>query len=141
MKSENILSRNVEDTWNTAARLAENFPGRLVVALHGDLGAGKTCFVKGLASAIGIKRHVTSPTFTMINEYPGRRPLIHIDLYRIGGAHETAGLGIEEYFDRDCVVAIEWAEKGSALLPAHTVHIRIEQADQPESRKITIEYP
>lgn len=141
MKNETILVKSIKETWKIAAQLAAKFPAKLTIALHGDLGAGKTCFVKGLASAVGIQRQVTSPTFTMINEYPGPRKLIHIDLYRINSQNETNDLGFEEYFEEDCILAIEWAEKCSALLPSDAVHVTIEQTDRGDWRTISIECP
>lgn len=98
-----------------AARLK---PGD-VVALTGDLGAGKTCLVKGLADGLGVTQDITSPTFTLIHECP---PLAHVDLYRLDSAE---GIGLEEYLQPPWITVIEWADKAAALLPAHTIHIRL----------------
>ena len=78
-----IISHSVEDTWNIARSLIDQLPDRAVLALHGELGSGKTCFVQGLAAALDISQAITSPTFTIVNEYSGTRPLYHIDLYRL----------------------------------------------------------
>lgn len=101
-------------------------PGSLV-ALSGDLGTGKTEFIKGLAKGLGTNRryHVSSPSFVLINEYPGRIPLYHIDLYRLSETREMEELGLEEYFFGDGVTAIEWAEKASASLPSQRIWIDI----------------
>jgi tRNA threonylcarbamoyladenosine biosynthesis protein TsaE len=108
-----------------AAELAAELGPGTVMALHGDLGAGKTCFIQGFAAALGIDEPVTSPTYTLIGEYEGRMPLHHIDLYRLSGPAEALGLGLEEYFDINGITAIEWAERAEGLLPADLLHIEI----------------
>lgn len=96
-----------------------------VLALCGDLGAGKTHFVKGLAAGLGTEATVTSPTFTLIHEYPGGRlPLFHFDLYRLESEDELLRIGFDDYLDAAGVFALEWAEKFPALLPAHTRWLR-----------------
>ena len=116
-------TRTPEETWAVAEQLSALLPGRAILALHGDLGAGKTCFVQGLAQAMGIARPITSPTFTLVQEYRGSRRLVHIDLYRIGSPDELLHLGFEEYLHQDGVVAIEWAERAGDLLPPDTRHL------------------
>jgi tRNA threonylcarbamoyladenosine biosynthesis protein TsaE len=94
---------------------------RDVLALCGDLGAGKTQFVKGLAAGLGYKSDVTSPTFTLIHEYlGGRLPLYHFDFYRLESEGEALRLGVEEYLGGEGVCVVEWADKFPALLPSHT---------------------
>lgn len=110
-----------------------------VVALSGDLGSGKTVFVQGLASGLEISKdyYITSPTYTLINEYPGRLPLFHIDLYRIGNLDDLRETGFYEMLHTEGVVAIEWADKlHQNILPEH-VSIHFEILDD-ESRKIRI---
>ena len=107
------------------------------LALHGDLGAGKTCFIQGYAVALGIDEPITSPTYTLIGEYEGRLPLHHIDLYRLAGPEEALGLGLEEYFDVNGITAIEWAERAEGLLPPDLLHIQI-VADEDEMRTFRI---
>jgi tRNA threonylcarbamoyladenosine biosynthesis protein TsaE len=125
-----VESRSPEETWQLAADLADELDPGTVLALHGELGAGKTCFIQGLAAALGVTEPVTSPTYTLIGEYQGRLPLHHIDLYRLSGPDEALGLGLEEYFDASGITAIEWAERAEGLLPPDLLHVRIE-ADEP----------
>lgn len=92
-----------------------------VLALCGELGAGKTHFVKGVAAALGTEAAVTSPTFTLIHEYPGGRlPVYHFDFYRLEDEDEAIKIGLDEYLDGDGVCLIEWADKFPGLLPPHT---------------------
>ena len=120
-----VETHSPEETWKLAAELADNLGPGTVIALHGDLGAGKTCFIQGYAAALGIAEPVTSPTYTIIGEYEGRLPLHHIDLYRLSGPEEALGLGLEEYFDVNGITAIEWAERAEGLLPPDLLHIQI----------------
>ena len=99
-----------------------------VIGLYGELGAGKTCFIQGLAEGLGVEEPVTSPTFVLIAEHPGRLPLRHVDLFRTESLEEVRALGLEELIGRewsDGVTAIEWAEKAAPLLPDGTIHVRI----------------
>lgn len=138
-----IETTSATETQALAARLEAELPDGAVVCLHGDLGTGKTCFVQGLAKALGVRRPVGSPTFTLINEYRGRRGLAHIDLYRLRGAADAFGLGVEDYLEYfDGVVAIEWAERLGELLPEGCWHVRLAAGSAgDESRLITIERP
>jgi tRNA threonylcarbamoyladenosine biosynthesis protein TsaE len=111
------------ETIACARELAARLKPGDVVALTGDLGAGKTCFVKGLAAT----DNVTSPTYTLVHEYRGRVPLYHIDLYRLDSVHQALDIGIEEYLPSpDGITVIEWAERITPLLPAGTIRVRIE---------------
>jgi tRNA threonylcarbamoyladenosine biosynthesis protein TsaE len=141
-QKEQIETKSAEETQALAARLAAEMPAGAVLCLHGDLGAGKTCFVQGLARALGVRRPVGSPTFTLINEYRGRRSLAHIDLYRIRGAGDAFGLGLEDYlFHYAGLVAIEWAERVAELLPDDCWHVRLEPGREENSRRVTVERP
>lgn len=124
-----IISRSAAETLEFGRQLAATLKPGDVIALSGDLGAGKTCLVKGIAAGLGIKQEVTSPTFTIIHEYP---PLAHVDLYRL---ESIAGIGLEEYLVAPWITVIEWAEKAS--LPAHTKHIRLTVMDET-SRRIEV---
>lgn len=136
-----IDSNSVKDTHKLARHLLRQLPGRQILALHGDLGSGKTCFVQGLAAALGVDRPVTSPTFTLVHEYQGARPLVHVDLYRLRDARDALMLGLEEYFESGGIVAIEWADRARDLFPPGTVHISFEALAAPHSRRITIQSP
>ena len=139
---EHIETKSAAETQALAARLAAEMPAGTVLCLHGELGAGKTCFVQGLAKALGVRRPVGSPTFTLINEYRGTRALAHVDLYRIRGAADAFGLGLEDYLFRfGGVVAIEWAERIAELLPEDCWHVRLEAGGPEESRIVTLERP
>lgn len=133
------VSRSPEQTWEIARALVEGAAPRTIIALHGDLGSGKTCFVQGIALALGIRQPVVSPTFTLIREYRGTRPLRHMDLYRISGSLEALGLGFEEYIEADGITAIEWAERAADVLPRGTIHVRMEATANPDERVIVIE--
>ncbi len=133
-----VKTNSPEETWTLAAELAEELPAGTVMALHGDLGAGKTCFIQGFAAALGIDEPVTSPTYTLIGEYEGRLPLHHIDLYRLAGPEEALGLGLEEYFDANGITAIEWAERAEGLLPPDMLHIEIKTDETTEERTFRI---
>ena len=113
-----IISHSVEETAALARSIASTLRPGSVLALCGDLGAGKTHFVKGIAAGLGGGDTVTSPTFTLIHEYTGGRlPLFHFDFYRLEDETEAIKIGLEEYLDGEGVCAIEWAEKFPALLP------------------------
>lgn len=136
-----INSRSPAQTRRAAADLLARLPHRATLALHGDLGSGKTCFVQGLAAALGVKRAVTSPTFIIVNEYKGERPLFHVDLYRLESSREAAGVGLEEYTETEGITAIEWAERATDVLPRDTIHIRFETTSRRSERRITISMP
>jgi tRNA threonylcarbamoyladenosine biosynthesis protein TsaE len=135
---ESSVTRSPAETRRLAARLCRRLPARAVVALHGDLGSGKTCFVQGLAEALGIKAAVTSPTFTLVNEYRGDRPLVHIDLYRLSHPDEVLALGFEEYLLSDGITAVEWPDRAGDLLPADAWHVTLSPTAHPRHRRVTI---
>ena len=141
--NKQIETKSAAETQALAAELAAEMPPGTVLCLHGDLGAGKTCFVQGMARALGVRRPVGSPTFTLINEYKGQKPLAHIDLYRIRGAGDAFGLGLEDYlYHYDGIVAIEWPERAGDLLPETCWPVRLEMGSAgDESRVVTVEQP
>lgn len=112
------------------------------VCLSGDLGTGKTAFTGGIAKSLGINEYVTSPTFTIINEYEGRIPLYHFDVYRIGDAGEMIETGFDDYIGGDGVAVIEWAELIEDILPVERIDVRIEKdnSSNTDSRLITIRF-
>ena len=122
---DSIISHSSQETFEFGRQFAASLKRGDVLALAGDLGAGKTQFTKGLAAGLGVHEEVTSPTFTLIHEYPGGRlPLFHIDLYRLEQEDEVLGIGIDEYLDSDGVTVIEWADKFAALMPKGVRWIR-----------------
>lgn len=98
--------------------------------MSGELGAGKTTLIQGIAEGLEIKDYVTSPSFTLINEYRGKFPVYHVDLYRLENIESVKELGIEEYFEKDGIIIIEWAERMKDLLPKTAQKIRIEVIDE-----------
>jgi tRNA threonylcarbamoyladenosine biosynthesis protein TsaE len=133
-----IISNNEAETEEAGARFARSLPDGAVVALYGDLGAGKTAFVRGMARGMGIDAPVSSPTFTIVNEYPGARELFHFDMYRLGGADELFDIGWEDYLARNGVCAVEWSENVlEALEDPITVAISKDPTDE-NVRRITI---
>lgn len=132
-------SRNESDTEALGERLARALPkGGAVVALYGELGAGKTAFVRGMARGLGVTERVVSPTFTIVNEYPGARELFHFDMYRLGGADELFDIGWEDYLARDGVCAVEWSENVPGAFDGSEICVTIEKTGD-EGRRITIE--
>jgi tRNA threonylcarbamoyladenosine biosynthesis protein TsaE len=123
-----------EETIALGERIARELPRRAVVLLIGDLGAGKTTLAKGIVKGLGAGEadDVSSPTFTLIHEYGTR--VYHIDLYRLDRAAEAAALGIEELFDKDAVVLIEWGERFPELWPAARIEIRLQQGEGDDRR-------
>ena len=123
--------------------LGERLAGRLepgaVVAFTGDLGAGKTAFPRGLARGLGISGRVTSPTFTVVNEYEGGRlPLFHFDMYRLGSSDELFGIGWEDYLARGGVCAVEWSENVSDALEEGTIFVEIRRGASERQRIVTV---
>lgn len=129
------------ETEALGARLAAALTPGAVVAYRGGLGMGKTAFTRGLARGLGYKGCVTSPTFTIVNEYEGGRlPLFHFDMYRLEGADALFDIGWEDYLDRGGVCAVEWSELAEEALPPETVFVTIARSPEADnSRVITIE--
>jgi tRNA threonylcarbamoyladenosine biosynthesis protein TsaE len=126
-----ITSHSVDETIAIGERMAGECQRGTVLALHGELGAGKTALVKGLARGLGIPQEVTSPTFTLIHEYRGGRlPLYHVDLYRLESPDQAVAIGLEDYLPGDGVTVIEWPERLRDLLPANTWHMFLKVVDE-----------
>ncbi|HEY7251093.1 MAG TPA: tRNA (adenosine(37)-N6)-threonylcarbamoyltransferase complex ATPase subunit type 1 TsaE [Methylomirabilota bacterium] len=135
-----VVSRSPEETQAIGERLGARLVAGSVVACTGELGAGKTCFLQGLARGLGVTGDVTSPTFVLVNHYRGRLPVYHLDAYRTGSLTELVDLGLEEMLHGDGVTVIEWADKLLPLLPARTIHVHLSGlGDEP--REIRIEEP
>lgn len=131
-----VKTRNPGETRRIGARIGQVLRPGDVLGLVGELGAGKTCLVQGIAEGLGVPPSyiVTSPTFTLINDYPGRLPLAHVDVYRLGGIADLEEMGLEEYFAGKGVVVVEWAEKIRGVLPVETVWICVHRESETERR-------
>jgi tRNA threonylcarbamoyladenosine biosynthesis protein TsaE len=135
-----VVSRSPEETQAIGERLGARLVAGSVVACTGELGAGKTCFLQGLARGLGVTGDVTSPTFVLVNHYRGRLPVYHLDAYRTGSLTELVDLGLEEMLHGDGVTVIEWADKLLPLLPARTIPVHVSGlGDEP--REIRMEEP
>lgn len=133
-----FISNSPEETEKIAETFADNLSGGEVIAFLGNLGMGKTCFMRGLAKGLGFNGDVTSPTFAIVNEYRGGRlPVFHFDMYRISTFDDLYSTGFFDYFDENGVIALEWSENISFALEDNTIYIKIEYlADN--KREITI---
>ena len=126
------------ETEKIGSALAERLQPGTILAYRGDLGAGKTAFTRGLAKGLGCKELVTSPTYTIVNEYlGGRLPLFHFDMYRLGSSDDLWDIGWEDYLDRNGICAVEWSENVDDAME-DAIYITIEKTGE-ESRRITIE--
>ena len=134
------ITNSPEETEALGRRLAARLAPGTVIAYTGDLGAGKTAFTRGLARGLGITEPVTSPTFTIVNEYEsGRLPLFHFDLYRLGSPEELFDIGWEDYLDRGGVCAVEWSENAGDALEADCLRVDLRRGDRDTQRRVTIE--
>ncbi len=134
------ISRSVAETEQIGLELGQRLDPGTVVAYRGGLGMGKTAFTRGLAKGLGCRDRVTSPTFTIVNEYQGRLPLFHFDMYRLSGSDALFDIGWEDYLDRGGVCAVEWSENVADAMPEDTVYVTIQRHSQHEDwRVITIE--
>lgn len=125
----NHISKSEEETMDIATKLASSLNAGDIVCLHGNLGAGKTVFAKGIALGLGISEHITSPTFTIVNEYTGKLLLYHFDTYRIT-LNEFIEMGGEEYLYGDGVCLIEWPENIRDILPKKRIEVYLEYMDE-----------
>ena len=132
------LSHSPEETERIGEELGRTLHPGCVVAFRGGLGMGKTAFTRGLARGLGCRGRVTSPTFTIVNEYSGDIPLFHFDMYRLGGEDELFDIGWEDYLARGGVCAVEWSEQVSGALPEDAVWVDIARGDNENDRIITI---
>jgi tRNA threonylcarbamoyladenosine biosynthesis protein TsaE len=137
---DSIISRSPAETFAYGHAVATGLEAGAVLALRGDLGAGKTHFVKGVAAGLGASPdEVTSPTFTLVHEYTGGRlPVFHFDLYRLEEADEVLRIGLDDYLAEDGVLVIEWADKFPELLPEGTrwLHFRVLEGDEREISEV-----
>ena len=132
------ITYSPEETEKLGAALAQKLNAGTVIAYRGDLGAGKTAFTRGLARGLGYGESVTSPTYTIVNEYlGGRLPLFHFDMYRLGSADDLWDIGWEDYLDRGGVCAVEWSENVQEAMEG-AISVSIAKLDE-NTRRITIE--
>ena len=135
-----LISNSPAETEEAGETLARRLTPGAVVAFTGDLGAGKTAFIRGLARGLGVEERVTSPTFTIVNEYLGGRvPLFHFDLYRLGSAEELYDIGWEDYLARGGVCAVEWSEHMGDALEPEAIRVDIRRGENDNQRRITIQ--
>ena len=128
-----IITNNEDETIREGEKLGKTLKPGAVIALYGELGAGKTVFTRGLTAGLGTFLNVSSPTFTIVNEYPGDIPLFHFDMYRLESESELFDIGWDDYQDRGGVCVVEWSEKVSGAFPPDTVIVKIETARAEES--------
>ena len=139
-KSINIITHSTDETRKLGQKIGTLIKQPLIIALIGDLGSGKTAFVQGLAKGLEVPDgyYITSPTFTLINEYPGRFPLVHVDLYRLENIEDLEDIGLDEMLYGQAVIAIEWADKLIGCQPAEQLLVTMEINDD-ECRKLTLD--
>lgn len=132
------ILNNIEDTIKFGEKLGKLLKAGDIICLNGDLGAGKTTLSKSIGQGLDIEEYITSPTFTLINEYQGRLPLYHFDVYRLNSYEELEDLGVEDYFYGNGVCLIEWAEKIAEDLPEERLEIWISRGDFDDERNIEV---
>jgi tRNA threonylcarbamoyladenosine biosynthesis protein TsaE len=130
-------TRSSGETLSLAARVGTILRAGDVVALAGELGMGKTVFAKGIARALGVDDEVVSPTFTLVREYEGRLPLVHVDVYRLDHLQELHDVGFDELLGGGAVTVVEWGDRVSALLPAERLDVLLTAGDEDDDRLVT----
>ena len=135
-----MVCKTEQETEDLGRRLMRALPVPSFVALYGDLGAGKTAFVRGMARGLKSPNRVTSPTFTIVNEYEGEIPLFHFDMYRLGGADELFGIGWDDYLARGGICVVEWSENVETAFDGSEYTVNIEKCSEDE-RRITVTEP
>lgn len=133
-----ITTSSPKETKNIGYRLGKLLKGGEIICMNGDLGAGKTTLTQSIAEGLEVNDYVTSPTFTIVNEYEGRHKLYHFDVYRIGEIDEMYDLGYEEYFYSDGVTIIEWSSMIEEILPKERLNIEIRKGYSSDSRELII---
>ena len=134
-----VTTRSAEETIKLGEKIARRLKSGDIVALSGDLGAGKTTLVKGIAKGLGVKnyRYVNSPSFVLVKEYKGKIPLFHFDIYRLNNLKDIEDIGYEDYLARDGVVVIEWSSKMARILPKKHFGIAL-KIKNPNERIISV---
>jgi tRNA threonylcarbamoyladenosine biosynthesis protein TsaE len=131
-----LRTPSAEATRELAAAIGPLLGGGDVLVLAGDLGAGKTTFTQGLAVSLGVTAPVTSPTFTLVHEYTGRVPVVHIDVYRLEHLQEVHDLGFDELVGGDAIAVVEWGDVLGPLLPPDRLHVAFEYASDDENTRV-----
>ena len=131
-----FVSHSAEETERFGEALAQELRAGDVLAFTGLLGMGKTAFTRGLARGLGCRGRVTSPTFTIVNEYEGKTPLFHFDMYRLGSSDELFDIGWDDYLARGGVCAVEWSERVSDALPGDTIFVDIARGEEGENTRV-----
>jgi tRNA threonylcarbamoyladenosine biosynthesis protein TsaE len=144
METLKIRLKNTNETLKLGEIIGKSLNPGSIIALVGDLGAGKTVLVKGIAKGLGVDEEPNSPTFVIMNQYEGRIPLYHFDLYRVSSEEELFGIGYDEFFFGEGVAAVEWADRVQDVFPEHTIKIEIKipepgSEDSETIRDISIE--
>ena len=135
---EKIILKGLEDTKKFGEKLGSLLKPGDIICLMGDLGAGKTTLTKSIGIGLGVEDYITSPTFTLINEYKGRLNLYHFDVYRLEGISDLDDLGFEEYFYSGGVCIIEWGDKIENILPKDKINLSIEKGSELDERIINL---
>jgi tRNA threonylcarbamoyladenosine biosynthesis protein TsaE len=139
-RATRLVTRSPEETEVAGERLAATLQPGDVVAVTGELGAGKTCLIGGIVRGLGVSRAASSPTFVLVNQYRGRLPVFHLDAYRTESLSEVLDLGFDEYLSAGGVLLIEWADKLAPLISPRAIWIHLEGLGE-EPREITIQAP
>ncbi len=134
-----FITHSAEETEALGERVAASLKAGDVIAYTGELGMGKTAFTRGLARGLSCRGRVSSPTFTIVNEYEGKLPLFHFDMYRLSCADELFDIGWEDYLARGGICAVEWSERVSDIFDRNTIRISFARGTENESRVITVE--
>ena len=135
---EEIICKTEDDMVNLGSRFGKQAKPGMVISLRGSLGAGKTVFARGVARSLGIEEAIVSPTFTLVQEYDGRLPMYHMDLYRITSSEDFEMIGGEDMLYSDGICLIEWSEIINEMLPRDTIFINI-KVNPDQSRTVTID--
>lgn len=125
-----VVSNNDKETHSWGKRLADFLKPGDVVALYGELGSGKTVFTQGVCAGLEVHEYVTSPSFTLIQEYQGRLPVFHFDFYRLASEHEVEDLGVYSYWESEGVSLIEWADRGESFLPKDHISVKFDRFEE-----------
>ncbi len=137
--TKTYITHSGEQTERLGFDLAHDLVLAPAVALFGGLGAGKTTFTRGLVRGLGCTEDAKSPTYTIVNEYPGRYPVCHFDMYRLNGSEDLYDIGWQDYIASGALLVVEWSERAEDALPRGTVRIYFE-SDGPDARKVTVHY-